>query len=210
MDWLWEGEWFKNCNCDPGCPCDFNQHPTHANCEGMVAMRIETGHVDDVDVSGLFWAGVVWWPGRMDEGNGRLQLLIDERAAPAQREALVRALAEGEGDVLMDIVRAVCPIVEEVLYVPFEWEFDLEARTGRVKAGDVMDSEVETLRGFGDPPPPYRILVTIPGGFEYTGEGSSAETALATKLRVNGAFTFEHENSHSSMTRVRRGKGVPG
>ena len=210
MDWLLEGEWFKNCNCDPGCPCDFNQHPTHANCEGLVAMRIEKGHVDDVDVSGLYWAGVVWWPGRMDEGNGRLQLLIDERAAPAQREALVRALAEGEGDVLMDIVRAVCPIVEEVLYVPFEWEFDLEGRTGRVKAGDVMETEVETLRGFGDPPPPYRILVTIPEGFEYTGEGHSAETALATKLRVNGAFTFEHENSHSSMTRVRRGKGVAG
>ena len=146
----------------------------------------------------------------MDEGNGRLQLLIDERGTPAQREALVRALAEGEGDLLMDIVRAVCPIVEEVLYVPFEWEFDLEGRTGRVKAGDVLETEVETLRGFGDPPPPYRILVTIPGGFEYTGEGNSTETALATKLRVNGAFTFEHEKCHSSMTRVRRGKGVAG
>ena len=43
MDWLLEGEWFKNCNCDPGCPCDFNQAPTNANCEGMVAMRIEKG-----------------------------------------------------------------------------------------------------------------------------------------------------------------------
>ena len=27
-DWHIEGEWFKNCNCDPGCPCDFNQRPT--------------------------------------------------------------------------------------------------------------------------------------------------------------------------------------
>jgi hypothetical protein len=26
-DWHIEGEWFKNCNCDPGCPCDFNQRP---------------------------------------------------------------------------------------------------------------------------------------------------------------------------------------
>jgi len=146
----------------------------------------------------------------MDEGNGRLQLLIDERANPDQREALVRALAEGEGDVLMDIVRAVCPTVEEVLYVPFEWEFDLESRTGRLKAGDVLETEVEPLRGFGEPPPPYRILVTIPGGFEYTGEGNSAETALATTLRVNGAFSYEHENCHSSMAHVRRGKGVSG
>ena len=41
MDWLLEGEWFKNCNCDPGCPCDFNQHPTNANCEGVVANGAE-------------------------------------------------------------------------------------------------------------------------------------------------------------------------
>ena len=83
----------------------------------------------------------------------------------------------------MDIVRAVCPTVEETLFVPFEWEFDLDSRRGRVKAGDVLETEVETLRGFGDPPPPYQIVVTIPGGFEYTGDGNSAETAVATKLR---------------------------
>ena len=210
MDWLFEGEWFKNCNCDPGCPCDFNQAPTHPNCEGLVGMRITKGHVDDVDVSGLHWAGVVWWPGRMDEGNGRMQLLIDERADTEQREALLHALAEGEGDTLMDIVRAVCPTIDEVLYVPFEWEFDLANRSGRLRAGDVLETDVETLRGFGDPPPPYQILVTIPGGFEYTGEGNSAETAVATKLRFDGAFSFHHENGHSSMAHVRRGKGVAG
>jgi hypothetical protein len=110
----------------------------------------------------------------------------------------------------MDIVRAVCPTVEEVLYVPFEWEFDLDARTGRMKAGDVLETEVETLRGFGEPPPPYRIVVAIPGGFEYTGDGNSAETAVATKLRFDGAFAYEHENSHSSMTHVRRGVGAAG
>ena len=210
MDWLLEGEWFKNCNCDPGCPCDFNQPPTQANCEGVFAMRIASGHVDGVDLSGLCWAGVVWWPGRMNEGNGKLQLLIDESGTPEQREALVRGLTEGEGDTLMDIVRIVCPNVEEVLYVPFEWEFDLTARKGRMKAGDVLETEVETLRGFGDPPPPYRILVTIPGGFEYTGEGNSAETAVATKLRSDGAIAYEHQNCHSSMAHVRRGAGVAG
>jgi hypothetical protein len=146
----------------------------------------------------------------MDEGNGRLQLLIDETATDEQRQALVRGLAEGEGDTLMDIVRAVCPTVEEVLYVPFEWEFDLESRTGRMKAGDVLETEVETLRGFGDPPPPYRAVVSIPGGFEYTGEGNSAETAVATKLRSAGAIVFEHEDGHSSMAHVRRGAGVAG
>ena len=72
------------------------------------------------------------------------------------------------------------------------------------------ETEVETLRGFGEPPPPYGILVTIPGGFGYTGDGNTAETAVATKLRVNGAIAYEHQNCHSSMALVRRGAGVAG
>jgi hypothetical protein len=54
--------------------------------------------------------------------------------------------------------------------------FDLDTRKGRMKARDVLETEVETLRGFGEPPPPYRAVVSIPGGFEYTGEGNSAQT----------------------------------
>src|SRR5437763_958694 len=37
-DWYMEGPWIKNCNCDPGCPCDFNANPTEGFCEGLVAM----------------------------------------------------------------------------------------------------------------------------------------------------------------------------
>src|SRR5260370_41789956 len=131
MDWLLEGEWFKNCNCDPGCPCDFNQAPTNANCEGMVAMRITKGHVDGVDLSGRCWAAAVWWPGRMDEGNGKLQLMTDDRARPEQREALVRALAEGEGHTPMHSVRAGSPTAEEAPYGPSTCEVTPDPRTAR-------------------------------------------------------------------------------
>ena len=36
-------------------------------------MRIETGHFGDVSLDGLHFAGTVWWPGRMDEGNRWIQ-----------------------------------------------------------------------------------------------------------------------------------------
>ena len=62
-DWYMEGPWIKNCNCDPGCPCDFNANPTHGHCQGIVAMKIEKGHFGDVDLSGLAWGGVASWPG---------------------------------------------------------------------------------------------------------------------------------------------------
>jgi hypothetical protein len=40
----------------------------------MVAMRIDAGSYGDVPLTGLKWAAAVWWPGRIDEGNGHLQL----------------------------------------------------------------------------------------------------------------------------------------
>ena len=204
-DWNLEGEWFKNCNCDPGCPCDFNQAPTHANCEGMVAMRIDRGHFGDVRLDGLFFAGNVWWPGRMDEGNGEVQPLIDERADESQRQALLEIMSGAHGDTLFEIVAAVCPTVHPPLFVPFEWEFDMDRRRGRMRAGNVLETEVEPLKGFGDPPADYRIVVTIPDGFEYTGPDRSAETAVAKRLRASGDIGFEHEDCHSSMARVQRG-----
>jgi hypothetical protein len=205
--WYMEGPWFKNCNCDPGCPCDFNVFPTHGHCQGVVAMRVDTGHFGDVDLSGLCWAGVVRWPGALHEGNGELQPILDERASQEQLEALGQALSGQHGDTLMEIIAFICPTVHEPILAPFEFEFDLDERTGRVKAGDVLESEVETLRNI-DPPTPYRVIVQIPNGFEYTGPNHSAETALAKSIKFNGAFSLDLENSHSSMTYVRRGNMV--
>lgn len=203
-DWYMEGPWFKNCNCDPGCPCDFNQFPTHDHCEGAVAMRIDKGNFGDVDLTGLHWGGVVKWPGAMHEGNGDIVPIIDEQADDQQRDALLQIMSGQQGDTFFEIVAAVCPNVKEPQFVPFEFEFDLDSRTGRIKAGDVLETESDTMRGI-DPPEPYRVVVRIPGGFEYTGENEEAETAVSKKLVVKGDVAFSDENSHSSMAYVRHG-----
>jgi hypothetical protein len=206
-EWYMEGPWFKNCNCDPGCPCDFNQYPTQGHCEGMVAMRIDKGHFGDVDLSGLHWAGAVRWPGALHEGNGELQPIIDAGASPEQMQALGEALSGKHGDTLMEIIAFICPTVHEPIVADFEFEFDLDERTGRVKAGDALESDVETLKNI-DPPTPYRVIVKIPNGFEYTGPDESAETALAKKIRFDGAFQFDLQDSHASMAYVRHGSNI--
>ena len=140
----------------------------------------------------------------MHEGNGEVVPIIDEQADERQRDALLQILSGQQGDTFFEIVAAVCPNVKEPQFVPFEFEFDLDSRQGRVKAGDVLETEVDTMRGF-DPPDPYRVVVRIPGGFEYTGEGEEAETAVATKIVAKGAVEYTLENSHSSMAMVRHG-----
>ncbi len=208
--WSIEGAWYKNCNCDPGCPCDFNQAPTHGQCEGIIAMRVDKGHYGEVSLDGVKFAGAAWWPGRIDEGDGHIVPIVDEGTSDEQREAVLTLLSGNAGGTLFEIFSAVCPHVQEPITAPIEFEFDIESRSGRVKAGDVFDTTVETLRGI-DPPDPYRILVRIPGGFEYTGENNEAETALAKTLTVSagGKLEFEHTDSHSSMAFVKHEGQVP-
>lgn len=209
--WAIEGAWFKNCNCDPGCPCDFNQAPTHGFCEGIIAMRIDRGHFGEVPLGGLKFVGLAHWPGRIDEGEGHIQAIIDENADEKQREALLTIASGQAGGTLFEIFAAICPYVREPVFAPIEFEFDIESRKGRVRAGDMVDSEVETLRAIGSPDP-YRALVRIPGGFEYTGDNNEAETALAKTLHVSGEgdeLSYQHADGHSSMAFVRHEGQVP-
>ncbi|TMK74775.1 MAG: DUF1326 domain-containing protein [Actinobacteria bacterium] len=208
--WDIKGAWFKNCNCDPGCPCDFNQAPTHGNCEGVIAMRIDEGHFGDVSLDGLKFAGAAYWPGRIDEGDGHIIPIVDESADERQRRALLTIVSGQAGGTIFEIFSAMCPHVREPVFAPIDFEFDIESRKGRLKAGDLIDSEVESLHGIGSDDP-YRILVKIPGGFEYTGPNQEAETALAKSLKVSGGdvLDYEHENSHSSMAFVEHAGEVP-
>jgi hypothetical protein len=208
--WAIEGAWFKNCNCDPGCPCDFNQAPTHGQCEGIIAMRIDKGHFGETSLDGLKFAGAAYWPGRIDEGDGHIVPIVDESADEGQRNAILTLLSGEAGGTLFEIFSAVCPHVKDPIFAPIEFEFDIEARSGRLKAGDVIETETETLRAI-DPPDPYQIVVRIPDGFEYTGENHEAETAVAKTLKVRGGgeLDYEHSDTHSSMAYVKHEGQVP-
>ena len=206
-DWQIEGEWFKNCNCDPGCPCDFNQRPTKGFCEGMAAMRITKGQFGNVDLAGVKWGGIVRWPGAMHEGNGEMQPFVDSAASEQQVNAIFEIASGKHGDTMMEVFAFICPTIHAPVIAPVEWKFDIESRTGRIRVGDVLESDVETLRGI-EPPDPYRVLVRIPNGMEYTGPNEEAETALATRIVARGPIEFEVANGHSSMAFVRHGSAL--
>ena len=58
VEWRMRGPEIANCNCDWGCPCQFNALPTHGDCRAMTAMRIDEGYFGDVSLSGVVWAGM--------------------------------------------------------------------------------------------------------------------------------------------------------
>jgi hypothetical protein len=96
VEWMIEGPKLGGCSCDYGCPCEFNGRPTRQSCEGLEGHLIERGYFGDVRLDGLIVGARYRWPGAVHEGGGVVQGFIDERANPAQREALFAILGGKE------------------------------------------------------------------------------------------------------------------
>ncbi len=58
VNWEIKARSLGTCNCDWGCPCQFNALPTHGNCEAAVGFQIDEGHFGDVKLDGLRAAGL--------------------------------------------------------------------------------------------------------------------------------------------------------
>lgn len=198
-DWRLEGEWLKNCICAYGCPCDFNARPTHGECKGMLGMHITKGHFGSTSLDGLHFYVVVAFPGPLHEGNGQAQPIIDERATPAQRDALFGILSgqnSAEGT-LFHICSLIISKMHDPIFAPVSaFEFNQDAREARLNIPDVLDISVEPIKnpvtGL-----PHRVQVLVPEGFEnHLGEVASAN------ITSSGAIRFETRGSHSTLAHV--------
>ena len=94
--WMIRGSEFGNCNCNYGCPCQFYAPPTFDKCEGVDVFEIEEGHFGDISLDGLRVGWLAGWPGSNHEGHGVGQVIIDERADEAQRDAVYRIMSGEE------------------------------------------------------------------------------------------------------------------
>ena len=144
VDWEIKAREFVNCNCDFGCPCQFNALPTHGNCESVAGFQFDEGHFGETRLDGLRAVFIGSWPGAVHQGDGSIQLIIDERADEAQREAL-RAILYGEETEpaanIWNIYMSMANTVHDPLYKKIDFEVDVDARTAKlVVAGQVEAS----------------------------------------------------------------------
>jgi hypothetical protein len=197
-DWRLRGDWIKNCNCAFGCPCDFNARPTHGNCQGLFGMRIERGHFGPTRLDGLSFFVMVDFPGALHEGNGTTQAIIDQRAMPEQRDALVQIVSgkHSEDGTLFHILGLITAKVLEPVFAPIAVDFDMDGRTARVSIPGVLETETQPIRN-PVTGAPHRIQVNMPEGFEH----KLAEIASA-RIDSTGGIPFSVPEGHSSLARV--------
>jgi hypothetical protein len=196
VKWSLEADYLQGCNCDYGCPCEFEAPPTQGFCEGMGAWRIEKGKFGDIALDGLCFAFAARWPKAIHQGNGTVQLYFDERANPRQREALV-AIASGQaGGMPFEIIVTTFNKVLEPKFVPFR--FHMNGKNSSVHIGNDIAVAMESIRNpvTGKP---ESVRVEHETGFIFKG----ADVVSAKEMKVTaGELSFSHPNKCGFVTRV--------
>jgi hypothetical protein len=199
VNWRIKGQGFQNCNCNYGCPCQFNALPTHDNCEAVMGYEINEGHFGDVNLDGLKVAGIYSWPGPVHEGNGRMQLIIDEKANEQQRNALIKIMQGEETEpmaTMWAVYSAMSPNKLEPLSKPIDLVIDVENRNGQIFVPGVFETKGEPIRNAvtGEI---QRARIDLPHGFEYEiAEMGSASTKATGEIKLN------FENSYGQFAEL--------
>ncbi len=179
--WMIRGPEVTTCNCAYGCPCQFNALPTSGNCRATVAMQIEEGYFGDVRLDGLRWAATVAWPGAIHEGRGEIQPIVDIRATPAQREALL-AIMSGQytkpGATFFQVFMSMIDTVHEPVFKAIDFTADVNGGTGHFRIEGVVDAKAEPIRNpvTGNE---HRPKLSLRAGFEFIEAEFASGTAKA-------------------------------
>ncbi len=206
LQWMVKGREFANCNCSYGCPCQFNALPTHGNCLAAVGYQIDQGHYGEVKLDGLRAAALYAWPAAVHQGNGTMQLIIDERADAKQRDALVKIMTGQETDDMATmwwIYAAMSPTKLEPLFKPIEFVVDVDGRRARLSVPGILETVGEPIRN-PVTNAEHRVRIDMPHGFEYRlAEIGSGSTKATGKIPLDLKSSYgQFANIHLSNAGV--------
>jgi hypothetical protein len=196
MAWRLEGTYFENCSCDMVCPCTtsgLSMPADYERCQVVLAFHVDSGAVDDVDVSNLTVAVVADTPQTMTDGNWRVGVFMDAAASPEQAEKLGAVF----GGQLGGPMAMLAPLFGEMLgiqAVPIEYADN--GRRHRIKIGEAVDIEVED---FVPPGNPGGEVSKLTGMFHPANSTLTIARATASKVDAFGLqFDNTGKNGHSA------------
>ena len=99
-NWRLEADYVETCNCDYGCPCNFNGFPTYGFCRSLILFHIRSGIYGSTNLDGLDVVTAVSWPKAIHEGNGTVQWFLTKNITEQQKNAIISIFsgqAKGDG-----------------------------------------------------------------------------------------------------------------
>lgn len=166
-----DGSLLEACSCAGPCPCWLGDDPDGGRCEAFVAYHIDRGQIKDVDVSGLSLVLVAQIPGNVLAGNWRVVVYVDDKATPAQGEAILNAFGGALGGPLADLAQLVG---ERVAIHTAPIEHRVEDGKGTIRIGTMLDAAMAPyVDAKGQPTTLHdTVFSTIPGSPAYVAKAS--------------------------------------
>lgn len=202
VDWVMQGTQVSHCNCNIGCPCQFNALPSHGNCRAYMFMQIDKGHYGKTKLDGVRWGGMFMWPGPIHEGNGAAMVVVDQSATPEQKAA-IEAVASGHdtdpGSLITQVFSTTLVKVLPTQQKPIDLAIDMKKRTARVKVDGLLNAASESIKNpiTGEP---HVVSVKLPNGFEY-----DEAQFLIGDSKTQGAIELNFNGTHSHIAKAHWG-----
>ena len=174
-EWELSGEYFETCNCDYLCPCITSNvavRPTKGDCVFAMVCQIQRGHFGSEALDGLSFAVIGRTPGAMAEGNWEVGLITDQRAKPAQQQAIAAIVGGQAGGPMANLA----PLLGKFLGVelkPIQFQSDGMKRS--VSIPGVLEQAVQGVGPTEDAREPMYV--------DNTGHPVNSRLALAKATR---------------------------
>jgi hypothetical protein len=194
-----EGRLLEVCSCNVLCPCWVGEDPDGGTCDSSLAWRVDRGTIEGVDVAGLTLALSVFIPGNVLHGNWRAAVYVDERATPAQQDALLNVFTGRLGGAIADLAG----LIGEVVSVErASIDFDVEGGTGTLRIGADVLAKLAPFQGATGVVTALHdtVFSTIPGSPVYVGKADTyrrdgarhglSDVALTGRNALQGHFRF--------------------
>jgi hypothetical protein len=195
IQWTIKGREFLHCNCDYGCPCQFNALPTKGHCQAVSVIEIQQGRHGATLLDGLRMASILKWPGPIHKGGGHVVHIVDERATPEQRDALLRIMSGFDTDPGATIFQIFSTTYEKVydpVFAKIDLTMDIDGRTAQVTIPGVVEGRGEPIVN-AVTGKTHRARINLPNGFEYTtAEVGRGWTTTSAAIQLNMQNTHAH------------------
>jgi hypothetical protein len=195
MAWQLRGQLIENCSCNMFCPCWFGVQELmimdQGWCRGAIALRIEEGDADGVDLGGRTATLGVHFPGpTLFDGEATARVFVDDGASDEQREALEQIIHGTKGGPMEQIA----PLVSS-------WLPTQSARIDIDESGETITIDV------GEAGAVNSTLLRDPEGnaFSMTGGGFIAGFGLETAELAPSTSTWSDSDLPEGPVELKSG-----
>lgn len=189
-EWHLAGRIVIACNCDWGCPCNFQARPSRGKCEGGWLWAISEGNVGEVHLDGLAMALYSNWPKAIHDGGGRAVCFYDERADEAQRNVLTQLLRGelgGPWGIFINTYELAAP-------EPATFDLELAGYDTRVRIGDAVNLQLQTMRNPVTQAEVHPEMV-LPEGLVV----KRGKLAASRVFQVRAGIQYEHSGQYAAF-----------